>query len=312
MPWSRRPSVRHAGRMTLGELARRAGTIARRRWGWLTVVAVAAGAVAVPSGVVLGWLSPAAGAWLTIRWMAGLWLALAAAGAALVVLVDQRPARRAVLATVGAVAVLLVCALPAMTFATFAVDHGQTGAACPECAVTAYLGSGPLGGFAHDDLTFSQALCAERREELKRQAAGMARDITAATNGAGISYLKAEASNDRARVNNDRATVVTTVRLRFTFTERQPAGVTGTTVDADTWTFGLVHDDGWRVCRVDAPAMCHVLDCAPAPPSPAVTPSPTATDDLLQHPREMLQCGPRDPFRELHNCPTPAPAPTPS
>lgn len=68
--------------------------------------------------------------------------------------------------------------------------------------------------------------------------------------------------------------------------------------------------DGWRIWSVQFPPWCgpggYVARCGTAPaasPSSSPTPSPTETD-LLQNPRDMLRCGPRDPFRSLHSCPS--------
>jgi hypothetical protein len=77
-----------------------------------------------------------------------------------------------------------------------------------------------------------------------------------------------------------------------------------------TWVIEAREDEGWRVVEVKAPPWCgadgYVPRCGnagattlPAVPSPSVSPS----TDLMQHPREMLRCGPRDPFRERHSCP---------
>jgi hypothetical protein len=87
--------------------------------------------------------------------------------------------------------------------------------------------------------------------------------------------------------------------------EWQSAGVTTWRYDLGDWMFAVVEDDGWRVCGVDAPQLCgEVLNCDPR--TPTLSASPTE-EDLLQHPREMLPCGPRDPFRERRNCPSASP-----
>ncbi|MDQ7906849.1 hypothetical protein RB614_20245 [Phytohabitans sp. ZYX-F-186] len=294
----------HPGLMVhSGDMGGRLRGVVQRRWPWLAAVTAAAGAVALPSAVILAWLSPVADGQAALRWAGGLWLALTGAGVALVAVADQRPGRRVVLAVLGGSAAMLLCAVPVGTLWTFGVDHGPAGAECPECAVTVYLAAGPLA-VAPNELAFRRLLCDGRRDELGGQAAAMARDVEAAELAAGgVQLLKAEADvPSSVDVNGDRAAVAVDVALKFTFRDRQPGGATGTQIGAGAWTFTLVQDDGWRVCQVDAPVLCQtVLRCEAAPPT-VVSPSPTA-EDLLRHPREMLPCGPRDPFPELHNCP---------
>lgn len=76
------------------------------------------------------------------------------------------------------------------------------------------------------------------------------------------------------------------------------------------WVFEARQDDGWRVSRVDPTPWCgpggYLPRCgaAPAPSdSASASVSPSPSEDLLRNPREMLRCGPRDPFRALHSCP---------
>lgn len=87
------------------------------------------------------------------------------------------------------------------------------------------------------------------------------------------------------------------------------------------WSFQTRDDNGWRIVSVDQPAWCgtggYVSQCGPIAPSPTVTPSsPTASpsEDMLEAPRQMLPCGPADPFRDMHSCPplTPSPSRMPS
>lgn len=76
-----------------------------------------------------------------------------------------------------------------------------------------------------------------------------------------------------------------------------------------TWVIETREDDGWRVFHVKAPPWCgaggYVLRCPndPAPAPTATPPSPSPTTDIVDQHREMLRCGKRDPFRELHSCP---------
>ncbi|MEV6306100.1 hypothetical protein AB0M02_42275 [Actinoplanes sp. NPDC051861] len=84
-----------------------------------------------------------------------------------------------------------------------------------------------------------------------------------------------------------------------------------------TWVIETREDDGWRVTRVDAPPWCgtggYLPECGNNPaPAPTATPSDPPSPDPLQHPREMLRCGPRDPFRAWHSCPPTGPTTTPS
>jgi hypothetical protein len=200
-----------------------------------------------------------------------------------------------------AVAAVLVCAVPAGTFWTFAVDHGPSGAGCPECAVVAYLGYGPIDGWGRDDLRFDRLLCDSRRRALRAQAERLADAVKAATTSAGLGLLHAETGPDsQVTTTGTRATVSTSVALMFTVTDpARGGGPTYFRVNTPRWTFDLVSDDGWRVCRVDAPDLCATaLRCTPAP-IPSSTPSPSASSDLLDGLRKQLPCGSRDPFRDM-------------
>jgi hypothetical protein len=85
-----------------------------------------------------------------------------------------------------------------------------------------------------------------------------------------------------------------------------------------TWVIETRDEDGWRIVRVVAPPWCgpdgYVPRCESAggdvpPTTPAASIAPSSPDPL-QHPREMLRCGPRDPFRAWHSCPPMSSAPT--
>jgi hypothetical protein len=273
------------------------GTLSRR-WPWLTVLLAVAALVSAPVGAILGWLSPVAEAYETLAFTLGLWLTLAAAGVAVVALVDQRPSQGTTLVTLGIVAAVLLCGVPVGAFGIFAVDHGASGAECPECAVTTYLASAPFAGYASDELAFGRVLCDGRRDELQRQADVMAHEVRAVSS----SWQKVSSSDELVSVDGTTVSVSARVSLDIAAGEQQSAGVTTWRYDLGSWTFAMVEDDGWLVCGVDAPRLCgEVLNCDPPAPTPSTSPT---EEDLLQHPREMLPCGPRDPFRERRNCPS--------
>jgi hypothetical protein len=227
----------------------------------LAAVALAAALVSAPVALLLGWLLPPTGGWwATGRFAAAMWACLAAAGAVLVVLAGLRPPRRTALPVAAAAAALVLCAVPAGGFWTFAVDHGPAGAACPTCAVLAYVGTGPLGGWTADEAAFSRVLCPERRGTLVAQADAMARDLREGLAGSGMSLFDVVTTGDRVSVAGNRATVETRVAFQFT------VGTGGTDFLRSTprpWTFDLRGGDGgWRVCRVTAPPICGaVLRC---------------------------------------------------
>jgi hypothetical protein len=283
---------------------RRVGGSVARRWPWLAAVIGGTALISVPVGAMLGWLSPAVGLPGALAFTLALWATLVLAGFAVTVVVDLRPTWRITLATFGAVGALLLCGVPAGALWTFGVDHGVSGAACPECAVTAYLSAAPFAAFAHDDLTFDRVLCDGRRGELQRQADVMARDVQAV----GETWRKVSSADEQVTADGDRATVTARVSLDIGVDGTQMTGVTTWRHDWGAWTFTVVEDAGWRVCGVDAPQLCgEILNCERSTPTPSASPT---EEDLLQHPREMLPCGPRDPFRERRRCPA-TPAATP-
>jgi hypothetical protein len=283
------------------DLANQVLGVVARRWLWIVIVVGLAAFASLPIGAILGWLSPVAGVHQTLAFTFGLWLTLAAAGVAVVALADQRPSRRATLATLGALSLVLLCGIPVSAFGLFAVERGPTGADCPECAVTTYLASAPFAGYGSDQLTFGRVLCDGRRDDLQRQADLMARDARAVSS----SWQKVSSRDELVSVDGAKATVTARVSLDVEAGQHQSAGVTTWRYDLGSWTFAVVEDDGWRICAVDAPRLCsEVLNCDAPVPTPSVSPT---EEDPLQHPREMLPCGPRDPFRERRNCPSASP-----
>jgi len=99
------------------ELWTRVCDIVKRRRLRLIAIAVTAGLLAAISGGVWTWLLPPSGGLrASAAFVVGLWLALVGAGATLVVLADQRPRRRITLLSSLAVAMVVLCCVPAGWF----------------------------------------------------------------------------------------------------------------------------------------------------------------------------------------------------
>uniref|UniRef100_UPI003F493A2B hypothetical protein n=1 Tax=Actinoplanes sp. CA-084688 TaxID=3239901 RepID=UPI003F493A2B len=126
-------------------------------------------------------------------------------------------------------------------------------------------------------------------------------------------------SLDLGPIAGGRADVRTDVSAVWSNTDAQ-GRLSGYTSSPHTWVIEAQDDgDGWRVSRVAASPWCgaggYVLHCGPRPSTDASStpaPSDSPSDDPLQVPREMLPCGPRDPFPELHSCPPSSPSASPS
>jgi hypothetical protein len=96
-------------------------------------------------------------------------------------------------------------------------------------------------------------------------------------------------------------------------------GTPGTSIESKalTWRIETRDNDGWRVTRVVPPPWCgphgYVARC-PGDPVPSVAPSPTVSPsvDPKKDLREMLPCGPQDPFRNMpgrsRSCPPLSPS----
>ncbi|GFJ80093.1 Rv0361 family membrane protein [Phytohabitans houttuyneae] len=233
-----------------------------RRLVWVFLIAVTTMCLVAPAAAILGWLSPAADTSATFTYGALTTVSLATAGIAVLALVDYRPSRHTTLAALAGIAAVVLCGAPLATAWTFAVDHGTTGAECPECALTTYFTAGPLGGYARDDLAFRHLLCPDNRARLATQAHDMAATLAALTTG----LFKVEAQPATTEVNGQRATV--TAKAAFTFADTADAGATRITVMTTPWTFNLVNDDGWRICEVTAPTSANKSSPATGPASP--------------------------------------------
>jgi hypothetical protein len=280
-----------------------------------------AGVVIMPAALFLGWTLRPTGGWsAALVYGVVVWLAVVMCATA-VTLAVRSADRRVRVVLLAVVAVVLVCGVPSLTFATFAVDYGPAGASCESCAVLGYFQTGPRLGVAANGPQFDRILCTDRRGELRAQAAKTAQDLDAVASWSGWGLIGADSTDETITHHGDTATLVGHVTLSFNV--RSTSGRnTFYDVDAGTWTFTLTHTDGWQVCGVDAPPLCGaVLRCvAPAGASPSVSPSASSSDPvggLLAPLEPMLRCGPEDPFREWHTCPptasgSPTPAPSSS
>jgi hypothetical protein len=65
----------------------------------------------------------------------------------------------------------------------------------------------------------------------------------------------------------------------------------------------------WRLWSVSIPPWRGTYSRCQAAAVPAASPSPSpSADDPLGAVRSMLPCGPADPFRQYHDCPTVSPS----
>ncbi|MEV4638345.1 hypothetical protein AB0J80_13440 [Actinoplanes sp. NPDC049548] len=184
--------------------------------------------------------------------------------------------------------------------------EANKGAVGPDVAASTYLQELSY----NDELDIITVLDGDRRDELLAQwrayRDAMQRSEAFELDFAGLTV---------GPVQDGRATVTVDVTA---VSHYQDGGAPFLNSQALTWRFNTRDDDGrWWVTAVDAPAWCgeYVTRCpGDAGPSASASPSPSPSpsDDLLENPRSMLPCGPRDPFRSRHSCPPSEPAPIPS
>jgi hypothetical protein len=205
------------------------------------------------------------------------------------------------------VPVLLVCCcgvpvgVPLWWVVSQTVKAGK-GEASPAAAATVYLMDLGYGRDSDNELPLFDD---DRQAELVQQWNALRATMAAAAMGAPSAFDSG--TLDVGPIEGGRATVTTSVVATWW---SKTGGGGSLRSHALPWTFETRDDDGWRISRVTAPPWCgagaagYVTTCDQpelAGSGPSVTPSPS--DDLLQNPREMLPCGPRDPFPELHSCP---------
>jgi hypothetical protein len=181
----------------------------------------------------------------------------------------------------------------------FGVDHTRASSTCASCAVDQFLASGPIGGLTSNAERFNESTCGSQRPVLTQQMQSIATSVDRATTGTPWSLARTEVGAS----DTSGSSINAHVRLIF--------GRSGSTetlaTDVGTWTFTMTHSDGWQVCGLQTPELCDTYlncthDSAPSGPSP----SPSG---LLSNLDPLQRCGPKDPFREYHDCPSPPPTP---
>lgn len=184
---------------------------------------------------------------------------------------------------------------------------GQTakaskGAATPTVALLEWMYS-----FADpNDVTADRYVSSGHRGELDKIRAKFVADMT--TTGPGTKLAIASADSAET-ITGDMATVTDSYSATLPGSHGELLG--GWRTQALPWhATARREDDGWRLTSAEIPPWCgpggYVKKCGPLDvpdPSASASPSPSPSDDLLKNPREMLPCGPRDPFPQYHSCP---------
>lgn len=213
--------------------------------------------------------------------------------------------RRRLLTFVLLPLMLLLCCgapigIPALVFVRETVEAGR-GSPAPDAAANEYLMA--LSYATEDGLL--PLLDNDRKDDLLEQW----RAYLAAMQATEPPPFRLDFSHLDVGLESDRRTEVR-IEVKAVWSDVDENGrQSGWISSPRTWLIETHEDDGWRVSRVNAPSWCgtsgYVLRCPgnPAPAPTSAAPSASPSTDLLQHPREMLRCGKRDPFREMHSCP---------
>jgi hypothetical protein len=199
-------------------------------------------------------------------------------------------------------AVLVVCvAAPVVVFIGWVA--GQTvkaskGAPSPDAALVDWM-------YSFRDPTAVDAdryVLPERRAELARVRDAFLAQLRQTAPGARVEVSSIAATET---IDGDRATVTDHYLVSLPL----EGTVTSVHTRALAWTAEARRSDGgWRLWTVSVPPWCgsggYVPQCGPPAAKPTASASPSPSDDLLQNPRDMLRCGPKDPFRTWHDCPS--------
>jgi hypothetical protein len=197
---------------------------------------------------------------------------------------------------------------------TLHADHGEPS---PRAALLRFVFSFEDGP---DATGVDRLIVPERRGQLGGQRRDYLKAIAADSKATGWSATfenTAPEPGDRVEIHGDRASVVDHYRARWT-----PPANQRTTGGAVTWIDGEPHAwraearkdrTGWRLWSVTIPPWCGTYSRCGTAPAPAGSPRPSPSpDDPLGAVRSMLPCGPADPLRQYHDCPSASPSPSAS
>jgi hypothetical protein len=163
-----------------------------------------------------------------------------------------------------------------------------------------------------------RAIGGQRRDYL----ATMAVD-TKTTGWSGVFETAGPQPTDHLEVRGDRAVVMANYRVRWIPPPAQQKATGGAMVwydgQAHPWRAEARKDcTGWRLwsvtippwCGADGYSRCETMTAPWSSSTPSQSPSPsTSAEDPLDGVRSMLPCcGPADPLRQYHDCPTPQPS----
>ena len=182
----------------------------------------------------------------------------------------------------------------------FGVDHERATSTCATCAVDQFLSAGPLGGLTADQQRFDDVTCGSQRSTLSAQMQDIAASVQRATGGTPWSLGRTEVASSTTEGNSIRAEV------HLVFGRSGTADTLST--DVGTWTFIMSHSDGWQVCGLQTPELCDAYLNCDHQTSPSAEPSPSDSG-LLRNLDPLQRCGPKDPFRQYHDCPSQSPTP---
>lgn len=201
------------------------------------------------------------------------------------------------------------CGLAAPIVAIFGVATvADKGADCPSCAATDWTTvMGSLWWDTDGELRAEKNVSPEHRPDLMARRRAYIDQIRADARRypavAGADFDPHTGTHPAIDVQGDIATVVLHVAARWPNARGNGAPwMYSSTAD---WQFTVHHDHtGWRITALTMPPWCGSYSRCDTPPPPQSASSSPSPDDPLGNLRSMLPCGPKDPFRDWHSCPS--------